>query len=121
MELRVTIVPVDPSEAARSCTGISADNGAGCVAAAELKPLQGGFLPVCSQLFNPWTPMKGAAYPGADLKVSVSIARRGIQARENRCTKCLLLLLLLQLQEGERGFLRENDVTGSSLSLEKDL
>lgn len=66
--------------------------------------------------------MKGAAYPGADLKVSVSIARRGIQARENRCTKCLLLLLLLlQLQEGERGFLRENDVTGSSLSLEKDL
>lgn len=64
--------------------------------------------------------MKGAAYPGADLKVSVSIARRGIQARENRCTKCLLLLLL-QLQEGERGFLRENDVTGSFLSLEKDL
>lgn len=60
--------------------------------------------------------MKGAAYPGADLKVSVSIARRGIQARENRCIKCLLLLLLLQLQEGKRGFLRENDVTGSSLS-----
>lgn len=64
--------------------------------------------------------MKGAANPGAYLKVSVSVARRGIQGRENRYTKCLLLLLL-QLQEGERGCLCENDVTGSSLSLKKDL
>lgn len=64
------------------------------VATAELRPLQRArlhdFLPVCCQLFNPWMPMKAAAYSGADLKVSISIARRRIQASENRCTKCLL-------------------------------
>lgn len=90
--------PVNPSESSQFHTGISAKKRCWWLCSSRVKTPSGSraawFLPVCCQLFNPWMPMKGAAYTGADLKVSVSIARRRIQARENRCTKCLLLLLL---------------------------
>lgn len=53
-------------------------------------PLSGaqvGFLLVCGQLFNPWTPIKAAAPGGhqADLKVSLFITRWGVRACESSC------------------------------------
>lgn len=106
---------VNLSKASQFSTGISAKKCCLGCCYSWVKTPSGSqaawFLPVCFQRFNPWMPMK-VAYPGADLKVSISIARTRIQDRENRCTKCLLLLWL---HEGEWRFPCKNDVTGTSL------